>query len=173
MVYPSLFKATLPKNETDPEKARYQVSLLVPKGTDFSLLEDEIETLCVDKWGKDYKRKAKVKIPFIKTEDQPKLMDYAEDYPTLLRLNSKTKPQVVHANGGEFAEEDDVRGGRWAVVSMRPYAYEHQQGGRGVSLELINVQLWEEDEPIGFTRVSASDEFESANGSDLDSMLGS
>jgi hypothetical protein len=56
---------------------------------------------------------------------------------------------------------------------LRPYAYEHPLSGRGVSLELINVQLWEEDEPIGFTRVSASDEFESANGSDLDSMLGS
>lgn len=172
LYYPHFFKPQMRKGETDLDKARYQTTVLLPKGVEMAILLKAVEDAAVDKWGADYAKKMKVKKPFLKTDEQPKMAELVEDYPVFLRLNSKQKPGVVFASGATCDESKDheVYGGRWAFVSVRPAAYE-VDGSKGVSLFLQNVQLLEDDERLGGGRVSAEAEFESAEVSSTEEMF--
>jgi hypothetical protein len=166
MAYVSLFKPTLPKGETDKSKERYQTSLVFPKAADLALLNEAVEACAVEKWGPDYKKKFKVKKPFLKTEDHPKIgLDPAE-FPVFIRTNSPSRPQIVTATMKVVNDDqaEQVYSGRWASISVRPYTYDHPTGGKGVSLGLQNVQLLRDDEPLAATRVAAEAEFEPVEG---------
>ncbi len=166
MAYVSLFKAVLPKDETDSEKARYQTSIAFPKNADLSLLIQIVEACAVEKWGADYKAKfGKIKKPFLKTEDYPKMgLDPAE-FPVFIRCNSPSRPQVVNMRMDVVTDDksDQVYSGRWASVSVRPYAWDRATG-KGVSLGLQNVQLLRDDTPLAAGRVAAEEEFEPVEG---------
>lgn len=166
LAYVSLFKPTLPKGETDQEKARYQTSIAFPKNSELALLNEAVEQCAVEKFGPDYKKKFKVKKPFLKTEDYPKLGLDSAEFPVFIRTNSPSKPQVVTATMRAVGDDqqDQVYSGRWACVSVRPYAYDHPTGGKGVSLGLQNVQLLRDDEPLAAGRVAAEQEFEPVEG---------
>lgn len=170
LYYPHFFKPQLRKGETNPEKARYQTTILLPKGVDMAVLVKAVEDIIVEKWGKDYAKKHKVKKPFLKTEDQPKMAELADDYPVFLRLNSKQKPDVIFANGDACTveREHEVYGGRWAFVSVRPNLYE-VDGSKGAGVYLQNVQLLEDDERLGSGRVSAAAEFEAVE--DIEELM--
>ena len=49
MLYPALFTPQMPRGETDKEKAAYQVSLLIPKGSDVKALQDAVEEAIAEK----------------------------------------------------------------------------------------------------------------------------
>lgn len=170
MMYPALFKPTLPMDEKDESKARYQVSLLFPKSADLSLLAKAIDALCIEKWGADYKTKFRIRKPFLKSEDYPKMgPEIIENFPMFIRTNSKDRPGVVRADTTNVSEADanEVYGGRWACISVRPYAYDHKTGGKGISLGLQNVQVLDHDDVLGGSRPRPEDEFEpvgAANG---------
>lgn len=172
LYYPWFFKPQLRKGETDTTKAKYQTTVLLPKDVGMDVLLKAVESCAVDKWGADYAKKQKIKKPFLKTEEQPKMSALVDDYPVFLRLNSKDRPGVVFANGTTCGEDKshEVYGGRWAFVTVRPFAYE-TDGNKGVSLGLQNVQLLEDDERLGGGRVSAESEFESVGADSTDEMF--
>ena len=159
MLYPALFKPSAPKGE-DESKAKYQITMLFPASADLKLLIDEVNQAITDKWGADAKKKYKIKMPFLKTEEQGRLSDHAEEYPVMIRAGSKDRPGLVYANGETCGDDAETYGGRWCVASLRPYAYDHPVGGKGVSFGLSNVQLLDHDERLGGGRVRAEDEFE-------------
>lgn len=166
MAYVSFFKASLPQGETDMAKAKYQGTICFPKAADLALLATEVEQCAIDKWGPDYKKKYKVRKPFLKTEDHPKLGLDAEAFPVFIRCSSKDRPQIVDAKMNTIGEDksEQVYSGRWGRYSVRPYAYDHATGGKGVSLGLQNVQVLRDDESLGGVRVSAENEFEAVDG---------
>lgn len=172
LYYPHFFKPQLRKGETDMSKAKYQVSVLLPKGVEMAIVLKAVEDVAIDKWGADYAKKMKLRKPFLKTDEQPKMADLVDDYPVFLRLNSKDKPGVVFANGStcDESKSHEVYGGRWAFVSVRAFAYD-VDGSKGVSLGLQNVQLLEDDERLGGGRVSAESEFESAEVGSTEEMF--
>lgn len=164
MCYVSFFEPSLPAGETDKEKAKYQGTLAFPKGTDLSVLAAAVEACAVEKFGADYKKKERVKKPFLKVEDHPKMgLDPAE-FEVFIRCSSKDRPQIVDAKMASIGEDRmrDVYSGRWGRYSVRPYAYDHKTGGKGVSLGLQNVQVLRDDEPLGGSRPRAEDDFEPA-----------
>lgn len=162
MAYVHLYKATLPQGETDQSKARFQASLVFPKGTDLAVLNQAVEAAAVAAWGPEYKSKYKVKKPFLKTEEYPKLGLKADEFPFFIRANSPSKPQVIRADRSNVGDDkqDEVYSGRWARFTLRPYTYDHKTGGKGVSLGLQNVQLLDHDEPLAAARPAADTEFE-------------
>lgn len=162
LCYPNLFKAVLPQGETDEAKKRFQASVVFPTDADLALLAEAVEAVCVEKWGPDYKKKFKVRKPFLKTEDHPKIGVEAAEFPVLIRTNSPTRPQIVRADKSVVGEDqqDEVYAGRWARISVRPYAYDHKTGGKGVSLGLQNVQLLDHAEPLAAVRPAADEEFQ-------------
>ena len=172
MVYPSLFNPSLPRGETDKDKAKYQITLLIPKGSDITALKDAVKETMDENVSEKMRKTTKIKTPFLKTEDQPRFAEYAEDFPVLIRFNAKFKPDVVTPKGDrtvtEEEEADEVYSGRWARVSCRAFFYDHPTGGKGVSLGLQNVQLLDHDEPVAGGRVKGTAEFEPAGDDDLD-----
>ncbi|MBB4017620.1 hypothetical protein GGR16_002654 [Chelatococcus caeni] len=161
MVYPALFKPWAPRGSD--QEPKFQLTILVPKAADIALLKKGAQDAAFAEFGKDAKG---VKTPFIKTEEQERFADYADEYPTMIRARSNERPGVADREGKDVFEDraDEVYGGRWAFVSLRPYAWKHPTGGKGVSFGLQNVQLLEDDEPIGGGRVAASSEFEPVEG---------
>ena len=164
MVYPALFTPSLARGETDKDKARYQVTLLLPKGSDIKALKDAVTETLDENVSAKARTTAKIKTPFLKTEDQPRFAEFAEEFPLMLRFNAKFKPDVVTPKGdrtlAEDEEADEVYSGRWGRVSCRAFFYDHPTGGKGVSLGLQNVQLLDHDEPIAGGRVKGTAEFE-------------
>ncbi len=160
--YASLFKKSLPKGETNQEKATYNTTLLFKDGVDLTEIVKLVEEAAVAKFGADYKGKIKVKKPFIKItdEDFPKMKDLREKgFTTMIRLSTKTQPQVILANKMN-ASESDAYSGRWAACTVNAYAWDHPTGGKGISLGLQNVQLLDHDERLGSARGEAADQFE-------------
>lgn len=175
MVYPALFTPSLPRGETDKDKAKFQVTILYPKGSDIGALKAAVEECINDNVSEKARRTTKIKVPFLRTEDQPRFAEFADEYPLMIRYNAKFKPDVVTPKGDrtidESEEADEVYSGRWARVSCRAFFYDHPTGGKGVSLGLQNVQLLDHDEPIAGGRVKGTAEFEAVGGDDLDDMV--
>lgn len=171
LLYPSLFKPQLPQGEKDESKARYQVTLLVPKTADVSVFKNAVDTLIADKLTEKQRKETKLKKPFLKTEDQPKIVAMLEkagldpaDFPIIIRANAKFKPIVKAANMDDVTDEEQVYSGRWACVSLRPYWFDHPTGGKGVSAGLGNVQLLDHDDVLSGGRIDANKEFEAVDG---------
>jgi hypothetical protein len=155
-----IYKKKLPMGETDQAKAKFSTSLLFPKGADLGLLKELVDKTCKDKWGADYKKKyGKIKIPFHPTEDHPKIGVDPEEFPVFIRTAATRKPEVVHANGKDCEDEEQIYSGRWALISVEAWTYDHKTGGKGVSLNLNNVLLLDHDDPIGSKRTTADADF--------------
>lgn len=167
LAYPHLFSAALPMGETDSKKARYQCSIVFPKNADLTLLNNLVEETAIAEFGPDYRKKYKVRKPFLRTEEHPRIGVEAEEFPVLIRTNSPTRPQVIRGDKSPVteSEQEDAYAGRWARLSLRTYAYDHPTGGRGVSFGLQNVQLLDHDEPLAQMRPPAEDEFEAIEAS--------
>jgi hypothetical protein len=159
-----LFEKQLPQGETDPKKAKFQTSIVFPKGSDLTELNNLVEACATEAFGKDYKAKHKVRKPFLRVEDNPKVGVTADEYEVLIRTNSPTRPQVIRADKSAVNEDqkEEAYSGRWARISVRCYAYDHKTGGKGVSFGLQNVQLLDHAEPLGSVRPPADEEFEAA-----------
>jgi hypothetical protein len=172
IVYPSLFRPSLPPGEKDEDKARFNATLLIPADADYKALQDAVEAL-IEENVPAAKRKS-VKRPFLNTSDSNSLEDYADEFPVMIRCAAKYAPDVVTPNAQrtykEEEEADEVYGGRWARFSVRPYFWSHKTGGMGVSFGLQNAQMLDHGDAIAGGRVRGTSEFESASDDDLDGM---
>lgn len=171
MLYPHLFKPQMPQGEKDQEKARYQVTLLVPKAVDLTLPVKAVNDIIAEHLTEKQRKETKLKKPFLKTEDQPKILAMLEkagldpaDFPVIIRANAKYKPIVKAADMSDVTDEEQVYAGRWACVSLRFYWFDHPTGGKGVSAGLGNVQLLDHDDVLSGGRVDANKEFEAVDG---------
>ncbi len=148
-----------PSKPNDPPK--YQVTLLIPPTANIEVMQTEAAAAARAKWGDTLP--PNLRSPFLKAEELvgEKGRTYGDEFNgwTVIRLWSKMKPDLVDGSGQRVDEEREIYAGRWARISVRPYAYS-KDGNRGVSFGLQNVQLLENDTPIAGARARAEDEFE-------------
>lgn len=177
MMYASLYTATRPsKSETNPKRFQYSITLLLPTGVDLSVLDKEIEDLFIGNVVEAKRATTKWRKPILKTAEDASLAMYAEDYPTLLRMNSKQwqkdgkerpRPDVIDSHGNPVPPEEEpsaTYNGRWCRVSINPYWYPPNDGQPGVSLGLVNAQLLWHDDPLAGGKAKASSDFEAVEG---------
>lgn len=147
-----------PSNEN--EKAKYSMSLVFDKAaqqtTEFQRMKAAVEKVADTKWGEMPK---KLKSPFITVEDLEKVPDGMGDDDIMVRLNSTTKPQVVDRNVDEIIDDSQLYSGMYALSNVQCYAWEHKQGGKGVSFGLGPVQKTRDGEPLGAAPKPAKDAF--------------
>lgn len=127
---------------------KYQAVLMIPKTANIKLLSDAITEAAVAKHGKDWKTK-KLRLPLQKTADEPKLAEYADDYPYLLKTaaNADYPPYVVGPDTKPFkGTEQDIYPGRWAVVAGGAWGY--STGSMGVGWNCNRVQLLQHDDAL-------------------------
>ncbi|MEF2552016.1 ssDNA-binding protein [Aurantimonas sp. A2-1-M11] len=174
MMYASLFKkAPTAKGQTDVTKFKFQITILIPADADISVLEEAAEATKQNKWTPAALKTKKVKLPILDTRDEPRLAEYAEDFPHMIRLKSNTRPGVktkAMADVNEADEPDEIYNGRWCRVTMQPFAYEVESAG--VSFGLGNVQLLDHADKIAGGAVAAESEFEAVGEDELEDMVG-
>lgn len=175
LIYPSLFEPTNMKGQTsdaDPNKLKYRLSLLVPKDAVLDFLKKSLETIINGQAEKDRKV---ARLPVLKTAEVNSLAKYADEFPILLRATSKFQPDVIGPSTNKV-QEDEAYSGRWGRAVLNPYWYPSIDGGKpGIALGLNSVQFLDHAEPIGGSRVAASDDFDPVEGeeeSPLGNMLG-
>lgn len=180
LMYASLFTATRPsKSETNPKKFQYQATVLLPADVDLTALENEIKDLFESNTPEAKRATTKWRNPILKTADEGSLAIYAEDYPYMIRANSKQfqkdgkerpRPAVVDSQGQDVDESRDPEecyNGRWARLSLNPYWYPANDGIAGVSAGLVNAQLLWHDDPLAGGKAKASSDFEAVDDATL------
>lgn len=179
LTYPTFFQPRLGRNEKDPKKARYRGGLLFPKVADLSLIEARVEKIVSENLTPQQRKTTKFRLPILKTADQPRFAEYADEYPYLIRCNTKMRPDVITPKGDriitEEEEADEVYMGRWGRFTIDPFWYPASQDGSpipGVSLGLQNVQVLNHAEPIAGAQVRGGGltEFEAVGDDDLGDM---
>ena len=75
-----------------------------------------------------------------------------------LTARSTTKPGIVDRSLNAVIDPLEVYSGRWARVSLVAFVYSNN-GNRGIGMGLQNVQLLEDDEPLGGGRSKPQDDF--------------
>lgn len=150
MSFPNLFVA---KAFEAGDKPKYNLSLLIPPGSDLSLLEKAAADAAGEEWGSTIPKG--LKSPFLDAGSKESTAQF-EGW-TLIRVSAISKPGIVGPSAKNVTDESEVYAGRWCVASLRPFCYEFK-GSKGVSFGLQNVQLLDHDEPIG-GRARAEDEF--------------
>lgn len=149
---------------------KYQITLLFDKAAqatdDFKDLEQAVEKAIADKWGAN--RPRKVKSPLLTIDDLRNKIPagYTEDH-VFIRLATTAVPGVVVKqpdgtlrrldNASDLKKE--LYAGCDVKASVNVYAWQHDEGGAGVSFGLANVMKVGENEPFGATNADAADDF--------------
>jgi hypothetical protein len=154
--YPSLDKPRAMPGESE-DKAKYSTSIILPADCDLRLAIELINKTASEKW--PIASNKPIKKPFIKHAEKTEDAALAKAFPILIRAASNQKPNVLFASGDPCTLVEEMYPGRWALISVRTFAWDHPTGGRGVSFGLSNVMLLDHADRLGGGRVKAEDEF--------------
>lgn len=160
--YPSVFERA--KSLDESKEGKYEVTLLIPKKTDISVLLAAVEKVGKEAFGAKWKGQDRQTHPTIRDGDE-------KDDPVckghwIIRAKTNKRPGVVgpHGPNGERPEpiedKEEIYGGCWGRLSVTFGSYT-QLGNWGVTAYLNNVQKVRDDEPFGGSGPKAEDEFES------------
>lgn len=160
--FPQVFEPNPKDSKYDPGK--YVVTILIPPSADISVLKEAARAVAAEEWGEKLKD-VKLASPFNDAGDGK--YDGFEPGWTMMRVKSKNKPTIVDPDirdsAGKFIPITEDNGesvypGRWARVSINPFAYNEPK--KGISFGLGNIMLMYHDDPLGGGRVRAESEFE-------------
>jgi len=145
-----LTKPSLPPGETDTDKARYQITIILPKKDPFwKDAAAAIKAQATEKWGKI---PAKFVNP-IRDGDENVDDDGNLKYPETagcytLQASTKRRPGIVDAKLQPITDPDELYSGAFYRATVGTYAWDHPTGGKGVSFNLNNVQKVRDGEPL-------------------------
>ena len=153
-------------------KAKYQLSLLLPKDANLTELKNKMAKIALEKVDGDKSRAKKlVEKRFLDPNDLPQggkpAGDEFEGW-VLVRAASDYKPQLAYPNGKAIPDEEvtnELYSGRWGRATINPY-WSGNAENPGVFLGLQNVQLLDHDENLGVAIPNAEDEFGAVDGSE-------
>jgi len=153
--------------KSDVGEDKYELVLLLPKdmqGADaetFKTIRTEVMRVAREKWPdadvKHLIKTGKIKMPIKDGDgddacnrDGVRYQGYEGHYfIRLSRRASKGRPGVVDNNVQPILDASQVYSGCYGRCSFDVYAYDHPQGGKGVSFGLENVQKARDGEPLG------------------------
>lgn len=171
--WPELFEPKVAPGATVP---KYSAMLLIPKTDEKTIkaLRDAEKATAEeqkDKFGGKVPAKLRSIIRDGDGEDDngepwsERFPERAGHYFMTVTANERYKPGVVDAQLNPIIDPSEVYSGVYARVSLMPFAY-NEQGNRGISFGLRNVQITRDGEPLG-GQSSPEDDFEALDGADL------
>lgn len=172
----SLATPSLPFGETDESKAKYQLTIVLPKKDAFWKQIAEAQKACaIDKWGKvpaNMKTSVKDGDAIVDDDGNLKYPEFEGCY--TLQAATKRKPGVVDAALNPVMEADELYSGAYYRATVSPYTWDHPTGGKGVSFALDNVMKVKDGEPFGGAGKAEDDfaEFAEADDGEADGLLG-
>lgn len=157
LAFPALFQPkAVAKGNPD---LKYQATLLLPPSCDLKPFIVAAKAAMVAKWGQEG---ATMKLPArnnpIKDCAEKDLDGYEEGW-RFINCKSKYAPTVVDQRRQPILDETKVFAGCWVRAAINAFAYDHPQGGKGVSFGLNAIQLVRDDTRLD-GRKSATDLFD-------------
>lgn len=148
----ALVKAVNIKGESDPDKAKFQMTVVLDKKDPFwKKVAATIKETAEEKFGKI---PPKLKKP-VKDGDESDYPEFAGCY--TLQASSQRKPDACDKALQPILSADELYSGAWYRASIRPFAWDHPTGGKGVSFALDNVMKVRDDEPLSGSGTAAGD----------------
>jgi hypothetical protein len=193
-MYCNVFKARARKAGDNGEtkgNPKFSVLLVFDKKADLSEMEEAVEAAAVEKFGSKAKKMletGKIRNPIRDAEDYvDEEKSDEENFPFNLprakmirfaKNEEQGAPGVVDADAEPLMDKSEFYSGCKARVSCRAYAYD-QNGNKGVSFALINVQKIDDGERLGGSDPDAASDFgsggkkpkKSGKGGSVDDML--
>lgn len=149
-----------PRTFEEGKAPTYNCTLLFPKGTDISALQNAAVQAAVDEWGDKAKQMIKdglIKNPFLdgdgpqglskKTGERQKgfagmtfvRVMSGQDYPPVL-VNGQRRP---------ITKAEEFYAGCWGYAVVNAFTWENSKNGRGVSFSISMAQKVRDDEKLG------------------------
>lgn len=165
--FPNIFRPG--KAMEEGKEPKYGVTLLFPRGADVSLLRREAEAAAAEKFGADWKSR-RLTFPF--RDQSEKQFAGFEAGCLFLNATSTRRPGVVDRAGAQLTDPDTLYPGVWALVTLRPFAYDSKLK-KGVAFGLQNVQKFAEGERLSGGSSDPTKDFGPIDGlDDIDVLLG-
>jgi hypothetical protein len=158
--FPALFEPK-PVAKNNPD-LKYQAAVLIPPDVDLAPFYAVVKAAMIAKFGKVIKLPAKSN-PIHSCDDKD-LDGYDEGW-HFVNVKSGYQPSVVDQKRQEVIDASRVYAGCWCRFHLSAYAWDHPQGGRGVSFSLNAVQLVREGERLDGRR-AVKDVFDAVDVSD-------
>ena len=146
------------------DRGKYSLMLVFKKKQvdtpEFKALVEAMDEVASERWDgvKSYKDTVKgvqLRSPFKTSENY----DFIQDDEVAIRMKSKFKPQIVDADGQTYLTDDEAfYSGCIARATYTVMAYD-QDGNRGVSIQLNNLQKTGVGTRYMGSRKAAADEF--------------
>lgn len=164
--YCNLLKPKVRKGAKPGDDPKYSMLIVLSK-TDKSAkvflakLEKEMLAASLEKHGKPIP-KAKLKHWPIRDGDEEN--EDGEVDPTLaghwcISINTKRKPNVIDTKNRKLIDDEEVYSGAYYRVTIRPWAWDNVEGGKGVSIELHNVLKTKDGDRLSGGVSKAEDDF--------------
>ena len=141
------------------DKAKYSVSILVPKSDKktVKLIQDAIQK-AVDENQDKLKTKKALKLPLRDGDEARDSVEYEGHY--FLSVSSKDKPIILDEEKQVVINTRDIYSGMYGRVSFNFFAFD-TAGNKGIGCGLNAVQKTADGEPLGpaYTESDAADDF--------------
>lgn len=150
-----LFKARKASASAEP---KFSMVIPIPKEDPFwEEIDEATEKVAMEEWGRVPK---KLKRTIHDGDEQDEDKDKPEWHGCYyFNASSDTRPGVIDkATGKEIIDPSEVYSGAWYIASVNVSPWEHDEGGKGVSIYLNNVMKVKDDEAFS-GRVSAAADF--------------
>lgn len=177
IAFPALF-VPKPVAKGNEEK-KFQCAILLPPDADLRPFAECIRAAMLDAWGKVIPLPGS-KNPVRDCREKESIDGYDEGW-HYINVKSGYQPRVVDQNVQDVLDPDRVYPGCWCRFHLDAYAWDHPQGGKGVSFSLSAVQLVKDGDRLDGRRapehVFEAVEVEGAeppavgNGGDLDGLF--
>lgn len=172
-MYCNVFKARARKGKNGEAQGspKYSLLLVFDKKADLDELEEAVQAAAVEKFGSKAKQQlasGKIRHPIRDAEDYvDDEKDDEENFPFNLpkakmirfaKNEDQGAPGVVDADADPIMDKAEFYSGCKARVSCRAYGYDNN-GNKGVSFALINVQKVDDGEHLGGSDPDAASDF--------------
>lgn len=149
-----------PRAISEDQKAKYSVSIIIPKKDKKTIAKIEA---AIKAAAEDGKAKFGGKVPKkykqpLRDGDEDREDDEAYENSMFINANSLNRPGLVDENLDPIMDKEDFYSGCYGRASVNFYAY-NVSGNIGIACGLNNLQKLEEGEKLGGAAASAEDDF--------------
>lgn len=172
--FPHLFS---PQEKTDKKTGKvtrkYGTIMLFHENDDISVLIEAAEKAGNNFFGEKefakYRKNPKFWWPFrVGNDERDEMAGYADHIFINATSNAeKHVPGVVDKSRQDIIDESEIYSGCYGRASLSVYAYDHEEGAKGIAFGLINFQKLGDGEPL-YQKANAADDFDDDLSDDFD-----
>lgn len=156
--YPYLFTPQAQKKG----EPKFTMNGIVPKTVDLSALEEGIEEAIKAKWGN--KNPGRLRMPIRDGSEYSDKEGYGDDV-VFFSARNERRPFVVDKGRQDIDDKDEVYPGCKVLAVVRPFAYDNESKGVGLSLQGI-IKIGEGDR-LGGAPMTADDAMSGLSATDF------